>query len=395
MTYITGTLNIPQFTGNIFYVDASRPDDTANGLTPPTAKKTIGAALAIMGSGDAITVKAGTYTETGIDLNKDGCEIWFEIGALLQPASGVALTVSANYCKVTGQCLISPTNDVGVLVSGTNCYFENIFVTGGTSGWQITGEGCEFRHCRSINMSDTGFNIQAGRTRLIQCNTGGTGTNTYGYRINNSCTKGLLQLCTSVDNGASGFYIDSGSCDWTLLDCSSGSGDGKWVDVDSENVWSNFSYDDTIYKLTTFSGTETTYNIFKVTGAVRIKGLIGHVETAIPNTTSTVYIDVYSVNGSSEITDSIGVDIDSVVVGGILVRNKPATYALSLANPDSTPVVLENASFRTPETEVDVIADNSADTYIRLVLSAALASGAIHWHCVYKPLTENSFLEPA
>ena len=132
-----------------------------------------------------------------------------------------------------------------------------------------------------------------------------------------------------------------------------------------------------------------------MTGAVRIKNLHGTVETVIPNTASNIHLEAYSTGGTADITDAPGVDIDSAVAGAILVRNGPATSALALADPNGAPKVEENASFNSPSTEIDVVADNGATTYVRLVLSAALASGAIDWHCHWEPLSDSGFLEAA
>ena len=66
-----------------------------------------------------------------------------------------------------------------------------------------------------------------------------------------------------------------------------------------------------------------------------------------------------------------------------------------LADPNATPAVAENTSFRDPRTGIDLVKDNGADTYIRLVLSAALASGAIEWSCNYVPLSDGGIVEPA
>ncbi|GAH78807.1 unnamed protein product, partial [marine sediment metagenome] len=41
-----------------------------------------------------------------------------------------------------------------------------------------------------------------------------------------------------------------------------------------------------------------------------------------------------------------------------------------------------------------LIADADQTTYIRLVISAALASGEIHWHCKYEPLSDGGFVSP-
>lgn len=393
--------NVPQFGGNIYYVSTGG-DDTKTGLSPNESLATIGAAIALLSVGDAINVMAGTYTELALDLDVNACEIWFEIGSVLDPASGVALTVSANYCKVLGQCLVTPSAAVGVLVSGTNGYFSDIFVQSGTSGWQVTGVGNEFRHCRSVSASSIGFDIQAGQTRFIDCNTGGAGGATMGFKISNSADKGLLDKCTSVSHGSAGFHIDTGSSDWTLFHCSSGSGDGKWVDTDNTNVWSDFSYDNHLYKTITLTATGgvgaagTNYNLFKITGAVKVFNIYGHVTTITPATASTINLELYSSNAHPDITDSAGApDLTTRVVGTIISRQSVAADPLELEEPDNTPVILENASYRSPSVPVTLIKDDAADTYIQLVMTAAMASGAIHWHIDWEPVTEAGFVEPA
>ena len=109
MSNATNTVDtqIPKFIGTIWYVDADIAASGA-GQSPETSFKTIGEAITAASAGDAITVKSGTYTETGLDLNQYGQEIWFEIGALIQPATGTALTVSGSSCKIKGMCKIIP-----------------------------------------------------------------------------------------------------------------------------------------------------------------------------------------------------------------------------------------------------------------------------------------------
>jgi len=92
--------HIPKFGGEIWFVSATNGSDTNDGRNPDSAFATIGAAISACSAGDAITVMAGTYTETGLDLNKNSIEVWFEIGSIIDPASGVCLTISGNYCWV-------------------------------------------------------------------------------------------------------------------------------------------------------------------------------------------------------------------------------------------------------------------------------------------------------
>ena len=68
---------------------------------------------------------------------------------------------------------------------------------------------------------------------------------------------------------------------------------------------------------------------------------------------------------------------------------------IDVADPTSGPSVAENVNWRDPVTAVDIVKDVGADTYVRLVLSLALASGVIDWHCHWEPLSDDGFLEQA
>ena len=83
------------------------------------------------------------------------------------------------------------------------------------------------------------------------------------------------------------------------------------------------------------------------------------------------------------------------VVGTVLAKESLSTDPLEIGEPDNTPAIIENTNFRDPKNPIILIEDDSADTYIQAVLSAALASGAIHWHVEWEPITDNGFLEPA
>jgi hypothetical protein len=100
LTPDSGSANIPQFTGVIYYVDADQTDDSEDGRSPATAKKTITAAIAAAAGGDAITIKAGVYDENVVvPTGKDGLELWGEIGSIIDPDSGVALLSKSPYYR--------------------------------------------------------------------------------------------------------------------------------------------------------------------------------------------------------------------------------------------------------------------------------------------------------
>lgn len=57
-------LSVPESTtGKTIYVDGARPDDSGNGLSEATAKKTIAAAVKLIAPGDTVRIKAGHYYE--------------------------------------------------------------------------------------------------------------------------------------------------------------------------------------------------------------------------------------------------------------------------------------------------------------------------------------------
>lgn len=397
-TYPESVLRVPNFGGRIWYINKGAGADTNSGKFSVDAFETIGAALGVAGPGDALNVKAGTYTETGLDLNLAGLEMWCEIGVLLDPASGTALTVSGASSKVTGDLKITPDigAEIGLIVSGAECQLDGVKVLYGTDNIRVTGAGVILRRCASgfPSSGNAAYDIQGAQGRFIDCNCVGN-TSSYGFLINSGADTGVLENCTSAGNQTSGFHIATGSKDWTILYCSSGAGDGRWVDIDHANVWSGFEYADTIHKVTTFAGVDTTYDIFTLTGAVRISEIYGTVETVIPNTASTIHLELSGSGSTVDITDSPGVDIDQAVAGAVLVRNGPSTEGLDLADPNSTPALAENTTWKDPKTAIDIVRADDGATVVRLVLSAALASGAIDWHCKWEPLSDNGFLAAA
>jgi len=408
--------NIPQFGGTIYYVSANSGNDANTGLSPNVPLATIGAAIAKLTMGDAVNIEAGTYTETGLDLNVNGCELWFELGAVIDPATGTALTVSGNYCRVTcpgGSLLVTPAQDqTGVLVTGNFVYLNEIRVncdggavgTSADIGYDIQGNGADLRRCRCADPDVAAFKVQGDRTRLENCVTGGsTGYSSIGYWITNSCDKFRLEECGSQGNETAGYQVDTGCTNGVISNFYSGGGDGKCTDADNATVISEFSYPETKYKEITLTatggvgGTGTNYNLFKITGAVKVFNVFGHVTTQIANDgASLINLELYSTNNSVDVTDAGGApDIANRVVDTVFARESDAGDPLEVGEPAGTPAVVENANFRTPRNPVILIEDNGADTYLQMQLSNNTGSGVIHWHIEWEPITDNGFVEPA
>jgi len=388
-----GIHHTPRFTGDIWFVDAAVAT-SGSGETPYQALKTIKEAVTLASAGDAITVKAGVYSEDALDLNKDGLELWGEIGVVIgSSVGGTVLTVSGDYCWVE-EVWLTEAGQVGMALTGARCYIMRVQSGPGNSiGFDVDGTANVLERCHAGQPTTTGFDIGANGNALRDCNAIGTGAGTRGFHVSAGLRNKLFN-CASVANTTAGFEIATGSNSNLLENCASGAGDGRWVDADLASVWSNFTYDDTVYKITTFNG-GTTYNIFKITGAVRVSDIHGHVDTEIPNVASDLHLELFSTGGAVDITNGPGTNIQAAVVGALLVRNAESTVNIDLADPNGTPALAENANWRDPKTIIDVVKDDGADTYIRAVLSVAQANGAIHWHCMWEPLTESGFLEAA
>ena len=397
----TGVENIPQSMGTLYYVSNVNGSDSNDGLSPDNAKATIGGAITACSAGDIIIIEAGTYPED-VDVNKNSVELWFEIGAIINAQLGTGLTISGNYCKVItpgGALRINPiANGTGCLLSGQWAYVHDIRIpseSSGDIGFDITGHGAVLNRCRAGKPLIAGYKLQANGIHVIESVTRGLAADTsIGYWITNSCEGVVLRDCGSKGHASGGYVVDAGVTCGEAINCVSGGGDGPRLDPEHAVVWSNFTYDNIVFKDITFAGIPTTYNIFKVTGTVRVSDIYGVVETQIENVASTLYLQLFSAGGTADITNAPGTNIQAAVVGSALVRNEDSTNAIALASA-ATPAIIESTNWRDPKVPVDIIADYDQTTYIRLVISAALASGEIHWHCKYEQLSDGGFVEPA
>ena len=387
MSLIDETQHIPKFGGSIWYVDGVSGNDSNSGATPNAAFVTIGAAITAASAGDAINVMADTYTETGLDMNKASLELWFEIGTIIDPVSGTSLTVSGAACRIKGEHKITPAaGQIGILVSGAECVIANSKVLNGGTGIQVTGSGVILNDCALGFQTATSFDLQGAQGRLYRCKTVGNAA-TYGYKISNSADTGVLQECTSVGHQTAGYFIDTGSSDWTLLNCSSGVGDGRWADTDDANVWSNFSFADEVYHRTTFTGGAGSSNLFKVTGTAEIQFIFADVETALAADVGNLKIELYD-GAATNITTNV--DVSSAPVNSFIAKTEESTKALKYYTAASA-MLIEKVDLK--KSTFSIVQKNATSTYIRATWDGNAASGVIHWHCQWIPLTETGFIE--
>jgi len=396
-----GIQNLPQSVGTLYYVSNTDGDNANDGLSPDESKATIQAAIDACSVNDIIIIEAGTYPED-VNVNKNAVELWFEIGVIITAQAGVGLTVSGNYCKVitpNGALCINPiANGTGCLLSGSWAYVHDIRIpceSSGDIGFDVTGHGAVLNRCRAGKPLIAGFKVQANGVHIIDSVTRGLAADTsIGYWMTNSCDGVVLKDCGSQGHITAGYQVDAGVTHGEAINCVSGGGDGHRIDPDHTFVWSNYTFDNIVAKDIEFAGVPTTYNIFEVTGAVRITDIYGTIETLIANTASNLHLEVFSAGGVVDLTLGPGTNIQAAGVGSMLIRNEDSTNAIALGSA-ATPAILESTTWRDPKVPTDIIADADQTTYIRLVISAALASGKIHWHCEYKPLFDTGFMTPA
>jgi len=393
MSYFNHTYHIAKFGGNIWYVNKGAGADANDGKTPDTAFETIGAGITAMGDGDALNVKAGTYTETGLDLSNDAAEIWYEGGTVLDPATGTAMTISGDYCQVRGMHKITPAaGAVGKLISGDECVVYDAKVIGGATGISITGSGSTLRDCAVGFQTSVSYDITGAQTRLTACATVGNAA-TIGYKINAGADTGVLRDCTSIGHQTAGYSIATGSKEWTLVDCSSGEGDGRWVDADDANAWPGFEFASHLSVHTDWSvvgGAAGTDNLFQVTGSVRVLYIYGHVETQMNADVDTLYLELDDGINQVNVTGT-GLDPNSAEVGSLIIKTLAAANNLVLLQADEVRLD-ESSDGKKGGAGFIVTAKTGANSYIRCGWTGTGATGVIHWHVQWEPVTDEGFV---
>ncbi len=383
----------PQFGGKIWYIDKTNGDDTNSGTSPDNAFETIGAGITAMSDGDRLNVMAGTYTEVGLDLSNNAAEIVFEIGTTLDPATGTVLTVSGDYCQISGRWVMSPLNNTVdcLAVTGDYCHICGGTSSGGQNGVVITGAGNELCNmtCSVPKAAEAAFDIKGNYTNLINCHTVGAFAS-YGFYVNNSVDSGIISNCTSTGNSLGGFHIATGSTGWTVRNCTSGAGDGRWRDIDDVNTWPNFQFDNKLHKEITLNGSNT-YDLFTITGTVSILKIYGHVTTVLGNDVTVAFLELFPLAGAGiEITDNGGVALSDAPVGSLVLKDEAASVALKY---HSSALGFISEVSKAKDLQPFIVAQKTGDVKTTIRLNCTTDnSGDIDWHIEWAPLSDNGFV---
>jgi hypothetical protein len=222
----------------IYYVDNTRPDDSGDGLSQATAKKTINAGIALVnagsGSDNLRIVETGTdYTITAsltvITGSKGGAN-WHTTPTLIEGwgGSGARPTIRTSTNSVNFWGVDSPsgsnfftfrhfncintatTKGSGIVLSGTgagspsvlaqDCEFNGCSLTDGNRG--------TFRLDRTVirNCSGTGLTQTKGAGWLTECKFIDNGS--HGAAIGPFLTGGIFERCVFSGNTGSGFILN-------------------------------------------------------------------------------------------------------------------------------------------------------------------------------------------
>ena len=211
------------------FVDASRPDDSGNGLSLANAKQTIDAGISVAAINDNINISAGSYA--GCTLNKSVNFVGAGIGAtIIQGASaGNGINIITNLTNVTIQGLTVTGFVMGINATTagtllTNFALQNVSISGNTThGLFISGANTDGL---TVNNSFFNNNIAAGtfargiwlftnngnHTNITISNTQFNNNGLVGFDLAPHNTLGTLNIsgCEARNNGDAGFSLYSG-----------------------------------------------------------------------------------------------------------------------------------------------------------------------------------------
>ena len=392
----------PLFTGFIYYVDTTDGSDTNDGHSPTSAFATISYAITTASAGDAITIKAGAYDEALV-VNKNGMELWFEIGSTLVNTDTATQTilVSGNGCRIAGHLLINQSGQIGIKITGTDFDMYDIRILQPTIGVDCDGTRHHYDRVQIGLCTVTGFDLGSDGAILNSCGVMNNMGATRGYYLTSETGKfNQLIDCYSVGNGASSFHLVTGQSSNIIKDCVSGANDGRWIDVDEASLFSNFSFVDKVEGHVTLAlgggGGTAIHNMFKVTGSVTIRKLYGVIEDALTGTNTDCYVDVYSTNGATSLSKTTTLSLGAALAGATIVRLDKADKVLSFSDAVGGTLIDQiddkKEGFRLVE---DRTGAAHVATYIRFHhTGAAECTGVIHWCAEWTPVSEDGWLAP-
>lgn len=148
----------------------------------------------------------------------------------------------------------------------------------------------------------------------------------------------------------------------------------------------------------TFTGSNTTVStpIFRVTGAVEVRGIWGVVTTALGSNHTAAYFRLNDQTAQVDITVSTGTTLSSVAAGSVIIKTGVAATAVTLINNSAGRVNHPTTLQTHMHTPFTVVKKTAATTDIEYTYSTTETptSGAIQFFVRWLPLSADGDLAP-
>ena len=381
--------------GTTYFVNKDGSDSNS-GLIRALAKVTIQAADTLAVDGDTIVIGVGYYEEN-MGIAQDGITIIFEPGAHL----GGQLLVPGSYNMILGGHYTAQDTNPAIILTGNRNHLKNPLADGG-SEYAIAISGGTYNTIEDATAQAYtvgGFLITSSSSRNRVYNSNAiaviSDTGTYGFLVGSTSHYNIYKGCSSVNNDSGAYSFSSDALYNLVEDLNSGYGDQLLNDRGSNDVV-NHNYDCCVNKSITFTDATQAFDLFTVTGTVELELLNGHVSTVLNAEMGNCKFRVYGTDGTTDLDITTASSLNSLPVGSYLGKTAATSVALTVGS-SAAPVIIENADVKKPDIGFLLVADNTGTTTIQLYSDDAAGNktGAIHFHCKFRPITEDGNIVPA
>lgn len=244
---IQGLNHIPQRVQTNLYVDGNNGSDANEGNISEEPLATIGAAIAKVLPGQCITVGAGVYTETGLDLDVDGVQMFTETGAVITGGgTGTGIIISGNYCLLVDLEITPGAGQIGLQITGTHARLSRVCSHGGATGFQVVATASEnlFLGCQASEYTVAGFDLRGPSNGFMDCAARGDGSTKGFYLSDDAAHFNVFTRCVTISNSGAGWETIVGADNNTFAFCVDSADDGPRADAGAANVWRFFGDSD-------------------------------------------------------------------------------------------------------------------------------------------------------
>lgn len=237
---MTQLSRIPQSMGQTWFVNSNGGSDSNSGLMVFDTFETIGKVLDVATPQDTIRVAAGTYTESGLDLDTANVTIIFDCETILTGGGGTGLIVSAGGCVVENLLTGVAADQIGLQITGDRNKVTRPFCITGAIGIQIAsgGLGNLIVGPRCGNNTSKAFDIQGDSNVIINPSAGHSSANTAkGYSFTGAgCFSNVVRNPAASNMAGGGYEFDADTFDNVFAEYYKGAGCGADSKLGTDNT---------------------------------------------------------------------------------------------------------------------------------------------------------------